>query len=228
MSHAHAALKLDSDSSTSAAAAGPAPTLRFNFWFQWRAVISATSLLTCLALTVLSTPYVERGSWIDIATRAAGWLCFLSAVTIRMWASLYLGGRKGRMVICDGPYSVCRNPLYIGTLLLILSQVFFLQSLTLAVGMILPVIIYAIGVVPAEEHYLELKFGEEYRQYCRQVPRWIPRFRQFSTPEIVECKVIGLYKESLRIATWIWLPFLASAVEILRAQAWWPHLLNLP
>jgi protein-S-isoprenylcysteine O-methyltransferase Ste14 len=31
-----------------------------------------------------------------------------------------------------------------------------------------------------EEPGLEKKFGEEYRQYKRNVPRWIPRFRQFN------------------------------------------------
>src|SRR5262249_52734718 len=94
-----------------------APTLRFNFWYQWRAVISATSLLTCLVLTVLSAPRIEPGSWADIAFHAGGWICFITAVSIRLWATLYLGGRKGRTVICDGPYSVVRNPLYIGTFL---------------------------------------------------------------------------------------------------------------
>jgi protein-S-isoprenylcysteine O-methyltransferase Ste14 len=28
-----------------------------------------------------------------------------------------------------------------------------------------------------EEPMLRQKFGAEYEAYCRQVPRWIPRFR---------------------------------------------------
>jgi protein-S-isoprenylcysteine O-methyltransferase Ste14 len=28
-----------------------------------------------------------------------------------------------------------------------------------------------------EEHDMERRFGEEYRDYCRRVPRWWPRFR---------------------------------------------------
>src|SRR5579871_4908400 len=150
MPSADLAVKLNSDASSSVSQ----PTLRYNFWYQWRAVISATSLLTCLALTIFSVPQIQRGSAVDIAAHVMGWLCFLAAVTIRLWATLYLGGRKGRAVISEGPYSMCRNPLYIGTFLVVLSQVFFLESLTMALGMVLPVIIYMIGVVPAEEQYL--------------------------------------------------------------------------
>lgn len=227
MPPAEIALKLNSEVPSSSSQ-GNAPTLRFNFWYQWRAVISATSLLSCLALTVLSVPVIERGSALDRVSHAVGWICFLAAISIRLWATLYLGGRKGRAVICDGPYSVCRNPLYIGTFLVILSQVFFFESLTLAAGMVLPIIVYLVGVVPAEEHYLGLKLGDEYRQYCARVPRWIPRFSQFSTPPVIECKLKGLSQECWRIATWIWLPFLADCAGILRSQAWWPHLFNLP
>jgi protein-S-isoprenylcysteine O-methyltransferase Ste14 len=206
----------------------PSPTLRVSFWYQWRAVISATSLLTCLALTVLSPARIERGSWADLGFHAAGWLCFFAAIAIRLWATAYLGGRKGRAVVCDGPYSMVRNPLYIGTLCIILSQICFFESLTFACGIVLPLIVYMLGVVPAEEHYLGLKLGEEYREYCAEVPRWWPRFSQFTTPSVVEMNVNGMLQECLRIKNWIWLPFFADAMMMLRSQPWWPQLFNLP
>jgi protein-S-isoprenylcysteine O-methyltransferase Ste14 len=31
-----------------------------------------------------------------------------------------------------------------------------------------------------EEPNLRRKFGNEYEEYCRQVPRWIPRLRPYS------------------------------------------------
>jgi protein-S-isoprenylcysteine O-methyltransferase Ste14 len=32
-------------------------------------------------------------------------------------------------------------------------------------------------VLVYEEPVLRTKFGAEYEEYCRRVPRWIPRFR---------------------------------------------------
>lgn len=205
-----------------------APTLRKSFWYQWRAVITATSIISCLALTVLSPSQIAADSAADVAFHLAGWLCFVAAVAIRLWATLYMGGRKGRAVVCEGPYSMCRNPLYIGTLLIALSQVFFFHSAILACGLILPVLVYLCGVVPAEEQYLSQKLGDEYRQYCARVPRWWPRFSQFHTPAVIELNVNGMWQECLRIRGWIWLPFLADAVGVLRTQPWWPQLFNLP
>jgi protein-S-isoprenylcysteine O-methyltransferase Ste14 len=34
-------------------------------------------------------------------------------------------------------------------------------------------------VVFVEEPMLKLKFGESYEQYCKLVPRWIPRLKPF-------------------------------------------------
>ena len=35
------------------------------------------------------------------------------------------------------------------------------------------VIVLHLGVVKREEDYLDWKFGEDYRRYVRQVPRWL-------------------------------------------------------
>jgi len=41
---------------------------------------------------------------------------------------------------------------------------------------------FAVGVIlfvlSIEEPGLKAKFGAEYEQYCRQVPRWLPRMRR--------------------------------------------------
>ena len=38
--------------------------------------------------------------------------------------------------------------------------------------------LFALFVLLVEEPMLRHKFGEDYRAYCRDVPRWIPRFRR--------------------------------------------------
>jgi protein-S-isoprenylcysteine O-methyltransferase Ste14 len=43
-------------------------------------------------------------------------------------------------------------------------------------------VINAIWFIIYEEPNLEKKFGDEYREYKRNVPRWIPRLKPY-TPE---------------------------------------------
>lgn len=197
--------------------------IQHNFWYRQRAVICAISMLGCWAAGMLSPPLLlEHTAW-DWGLDTIGWCCFISAILIRLWASMYIGGRKARRVICEGPYSVCRNPLYWGTLLAVVSQLCFFHSITFALGLVVPLMIYAWGVVPAEERHLTHRLGAEYRAYCAAVPRWIPRFSRYRSPEILEVDVHGMKKEVLRILGWAWLPLFADLVNHLRECSWWPH-----
>ena len=81
--------------------------------------------------------------------------------------------RPATALVASGPFRYSRNPLYIA-----LTMLFF--GLTLAVntwwGFVVLVPLLAImhlGVVRREEHYLEQKFGESYRQYRAKVRRYV-------------------------------------------------------
>ena len=201
--------------------------IKYSFWYQWRSVITSTCLLTCLVLGLLSTPRVLEGTLAAWCLNAVGWTFFTAGLAIRLWATLYIGGRKAKGVVELGPYSVCRNPLYWGTLLVVVSQVLLLKSGIFAVGLIIPVLIYMLGVVPAEEAYLTEKLGDEYLGYCSRVPRWWPRFAQYTSPEVIDLNVRGLRAECVRILGWIWLPFVVQTLCVLRMQPWWYTPLNL-
>ena len=86
-----------------------------------------------------------------------------------------------------GPYSFVRNPIYIGNTLIclgltIISELLWLFPLTL---------FYCLGiyslVVRYEETHLLVKYGESYRRYMSEVPRWLPKVPRF--------KPIGLINE---------------------------------
>ena len=76
-------------------------------------------------------------------------------------------------LVQTGPYRLTRNPIYLSFALIISGLAFLFNtswSLTLLPGM---VFILDKGMVRREEDYLEQKFGEEYRQYKKRVPRWV-------------------------------------------------------
>lgn len=74
----------------------------------------------------------------------------------------------------DGIYRWTRNPMYVGGLPLMIgiAVVFALDWLPLL--MVPAAFVLHFGIVRREERYLTGKFGEEYRRYCAQVPRYVP------------------------------------------------------
>ena len=71
-----------------------------------------------------------------------------------------------------GVYTHLRNPMYAGLILMVLGVGFALASdWTLALLVPMALILHY-GVVLREESYLEAKFGDDYRRYMANVPRW--------------------------------------------------------
>ena len=78
-----------------------------------------------------------------------------------------------------GMFRLCRNPLYVGNIL-IASGIFLKHGspFVAIVGIGLYVAIYR-SIVAAEERYLVGRFGEAYAGYCADVPRWLPRLSRW-------------------------------------------------
>ncbi len=82
-------------------------------------------------------------------------------------------------LIKDGAFAQVRHPLYLASLLFYL----FLFCMTLSLislGVFLGCFLFYDFIAAYEEKLLLKRFGQEYRDYKRQVPRWIPRFRAAS------------------------------------------------
>lgn len=181
----------------------------------------------CTAV-LFSPPLAPEGSWSDCLLDQVAWLMFFAGAAIRWWATLYIGGKKTGELICEGPYSLCRNPLYLGTFLIVFSAAFFLQSLTLAAGLLLASWIYLFTTVPVEERRLRDRFGSHFDEYCQQVPRLFPKLKGFRSPQVVEVRLAGLKAEAIRAARWLWLPIICLLLAQMRSQPNWPHYFRLP
>ncbi len=81
--------------------------------------------------------------------------------------------RPTTCLITTGAYARSRNPLYVALSMLYIALAVAYDSVW-AVAMA-PVAIAVLhwGVVLREERYLDRKFGDAYRQYCRSVRRWL-------------------------------------------------------
>jgi protein-S-isoprenylcysteine O-methyltransferase Ste14 len=196
--------------------------------FHWRGLVGALCVAISGAAALLSQPLVPEESWLDITLDALAWTMFIAGAGMRFWATLYIGGRKHDMVVNDGPYSIVRNPLYVGSFLLVFSMALYLKSPTFAAGLAAATVAYAVTTIPEEERHLGELFEEKYAIYCETVPRFWPRFSVFHTPATIEVETKALVTECRRAVRWLWIPLAGEVVSHLRFQPWWPHLFNLP
>ena len=104
----------------------------------------------------------------------------IRALTIGL-AYIIRGGREGKPyaegLVTEGIFRHCRNPLYVGNLLMLLGVGVLANSL-LYVAVVIPLFLFIYqAIVLAEEAFLRSKFGTSYEQYCKSVNRWIPNLR---------------------------------------------------
>ena len=93
-------------------------------------------------------------------------------------------GRQGdapTILVARRLYKFVRNPMYASLVLVLLGESLLFKSWRLLgyaaafwFGVHLLVILY-------EERTLTKKFGTSYEQYCKEVPRWIPRVHRLAS-----------------------------------------------
>lgn len=98
----------------------------------------------------------------------------LCGMVLQLWV---FGCIRTREVLAvNGPYMFVRNPMYIARFLLVAGLILMTGHLWL-----LPIAaplyyFYMLNRVKREEPVLADAFGGEYREYCRHVPRFVPRW----------------------------------------------------
>ena len=83
--------------------------------------------------------------------------------------------KKNRELAITGPYAYTRNPLYLGSMLMAAGFAVALLSWPLALLLAAGFAVIYIPVIAAEEQFLRDTFPG-FEDYCRRVPRLLPRF----------------------------------------------------
>jgi protein-S-isoprenylcysteine O-methyltransferase Ste14 len=80
-----------------------------------------------------------------------------------------------RNLVAVGPYRFVRNPMISGVALILIGQALLWGSWLMGIWACVFIFINHIYFVLVEEPGLERRFGENYRLYKANVPRWVPR-----------------------------------------------------
>jgi protein-S-isoprenylcysteine O-methyltransferase Ste14 len=120
-------------------------------------------------------------AWVDAAGIAVALLGQALRAAVIGLAYIQRGGRHGRVyaarLVTDGMFRHCRNPLYVGNLLVVLGLFVVHGNLLAALpGLLFFAFAYR-AIVAAEETYLRERFGRDYDRYCARVNRWVPDLR---------------------------------------------------
>lgn len=167
-------------------------------------------LAACILATALLTiPNGFEDGWHEVL-EMTGYSLIIFAGLGRVWCSLYIAGKKNRVLCVDGPYSITRNPLYFFSFVGVAGVFLALQSLMLtAIGCIL-FLFYYHHVMRGEERRLAALFGKPFDEYVGKVPRFLPKFSLYSSPQTEMVVSTRTVERGLREVFW----FFAAIVMV--------------
>jgi len=134
----------------------------------------AAALVLCAALFTVPV-YFE--SAFGETLEMVGYCLLILAALGRVWCSVYIAGRKDRVLCKDGPYAMSRNPLYFFSFLGVIGASAALQSLSIMAFSAGCFLLYYFFVIRSEEVRLSRLFGEPYSDYSKCTPRFFPLWK---------------------------------------------------
>lgn len=105
------------------------------------------------------------------------------AAGLRVWGTAWLGpgvvnnfDMKAGVVMAAGPFRYVRNPLYLGTWLMVAAMSFDMP-VTGALFAVVLIALFLFRLILGEEAFLARQLGNSFQLYLRSVPRLFPRLR---------------------------------------------------
>lgn len=172
----------------------------------------AVGFLALLLIAVegwqFSNPMYEHG------LRFIGWILLALGVLGRIWCGSYISGYKNDRLIMDGPYSLCRNPLYFFSFTAGLGLMFITETLLLPAAFCVVYLAYYAPVIRSEEKYLASLHGAAFQDYMERIPRFWPSSAEYHEPvnHLVSAKH---YRRHLFEA--VWFIVLGGGIELIEA-----------
>jgi protein-S-isoprenylcysteine O-methyltransferase Ste14 len=187
--------------------------------------IKIDSALLSFIIIVTGFLFAFRGLYplnpfLDDALDFLGFIVLLNGILLRMSARGHkkAHSQKSKELVVSGPYTLVRNPMYLGSFLMgagFILMVWPLWSLPLFAGLFY---IRFKRQVVKEEAFLGKLNERRYKAYCKKVPRIFPAIDQmgkFNIKKIVNLKEAFSTKEKRGL--WGW-PILAVLLESFQEQ----------
>jgi protein-S-isoprenylcysteine O-methyltransferase Ste14 len=203
----HIAARLPADSATP-----PSLANRIHVFLIERRV--AVSMVLFSLLAAVNLIVLERRPH-DVLNPADTWAVagvtlIILGLFIRSWAAGTL--RKYRQLITKGPYALVRNPLYVGSFLMMGGFCTLVGDWLTLLAVMVPMIALYWLAVRDEEQGLSKAFPDEWPAYAARVPRFLPKVTLPSR----EGWSLKQWQRNHEFNAWI-----GAAVGLVGLRAWW-------
>jgi len=178
--------------------------------------------IVCVALFVWRSWSDESAA--DFVIEWAGYFFLISGVGLRLWSILYVGSRKSAKLVVEGPYSLCRHPLYMGTIMVVVgASLCFENFVMLVLSLALMIPVHALTAAAEERRLLDL-FGQEYEDYRKRTPKYLFSFASYRCSGTVEVSMGAIRKATLETMGVMLIPPVGELIEVLHAAGLLPVL----
>ena len=176
---------------------------------------------------------VSGSLWEDNMPFVTTVLFLLGAVLVgiaslgRLWCSVYIAGYKTDHLVTQGPYSMCRNPLYFFSLLGALGVGLTSETLLIPFLILIAFVLYYPLVIKSEEAELLKLHESEFENYLKEVPTFFPKISLLNEPEEYTVKPI-IFKKHMFHALWfIWFVGIIEIIEELHKLNVFPTIFKI-
>lgn len=115
----------------------------------------------------------------DLAGTVVGLALIIPGELARIWAAGHI--HKSKVLTVTGPYAYVKNPLYLGTILIVVGFCIFARNVYL---LALATSVFCFHYIPSksrvESARMRKRFGAAYDDYDEKVPDYIPRLTPYS------------------------------------------------
>jgi protein-S-isoprenylcysteine O-methyltransferase Ste14 len=155
-------------------------------------IVFANRLLLGLSVVAIAGLFVRPvfpGSAEQAIVTGISVILVIAGVVLRAWAAGCAGNHTRRSNIeagrlaTNGPYAFVRNPIYLGSIVLGIGMVGIIGDWRLSPLCVATFTALYFVIIPAEEEFLHREYPLEYKVYCRNVRRLLPRFTPWTGTE---------------------------------------------
>lgn len=199
-----------------------------NFADKYRIFISRILFLVIFFLFLFTSYSWVENSVIDLIFEVSGFGLVVICSLGRLWSAMYIYGYKNDNLVTTGPYSMVRNPLYFFSFLGGMGIGLTSKNIIVLGIIFIFFILYYPFVVLAEEKRLKEIHQEDYLEYMKTTPRFIPKLSLLEEPEVFRVNAIKFREAFFDVMWFFWFYIILKLIEAFHQIGLLPVLFKVP